>query len=87
MRVEGNPSIVRGIHGRTLKQRGMSGEALAAIREAHRLIYVSKMPLEQAASFLDEHDCLTPEVLHLLKFLDSQHEGRLGRARDRRRGS
>ena len=40
MRVEGNPSIVRGINGQRLKQKGMDREALAALREAHRLIYV-----------------------------------------------
>ena len=82
MRVEGNPSIVRGINGRTLKQRGMKREALAALREAHRLIYVAKMPLEQAATLLDEQDCLTPEVLLLVKFVESQREGKVGRGCD-----
>jgi UDP-N-acetylglucosamine acyltransferase len=86
MLVEGNPSIVRGINGRRLKQKGMDSEALAALHEAHRLIYVVKMPLEQAATLLDDQDCLTPEVLLLVKFVESQHEGSLGRARDRRRG-
>jgi UDP-N-acetylglucosamine acyltransferase len=85
MRVEGNPSIVRGIDGQRLKQRGLSGDSLAALREAHRLIYVMKIPLEQAATLLDENGHLVPEVLLLLKFLESQHEGRVGRARERRR--
>ena len=67
MRVEGNPSIVRGINGQRLKQRGLSGESLAALRETHRLIYVVKMPLEQAATLLDENGYLVPEVLLLLE--------------------
>ncbi len=87
MRVEGNPSIVRGINGTRLKEKGMSGEALAALREAHRLIYVVKMPLEQAATLLGEQDQLTSEVLLLVKFVESQRGGRLGRGRDRRRGT
>jgi UDP-N-acetylglucosamine acyltransferase len=87
MRVEGNPSIVRGVNGRRLKQKGLSGESLAAIHEAHRLIFVVKMPIGQAATLLDEQGHLTGEVLLLLKFLESQHEGRLGRARDPRRGT
>jgi UDP-N-acetylglucosamine acyltransferase len=86
MRVEGNPPIVRGINGRSLKQRGLGGAALAALREAHRMIYVIKMPLEEAATLLDDHGHLTPEVLLLVKFLESQHEGRMGRSRGRRDG-
>ncbi len=81
MRVEGNPPIVRGINGRMLKQRGCSGESLAAIQEAHRLIYVARMNLAQAATSLDDRDLLTPEVLVLLKFLERQQEGKLGRSR------
>jgi UDP-N-acetylglucosamine acyltransferase len=85
MRVEGNPSVVRGINGQRMKERGLCGESLEALREAHRLIYVMKMPLEQAATQLDENGQLVPEVLLLLKFLESQHAGRVGRARERRR--
>jgi UDP-N-acetylglucosamine acyltransferase len=81
MRVEGNPPIVRSINGRMLKQRGWSGEALAAIQEAHQLIYVTRMNLAQAATILDDRDLLTPEVLVLLKFLERQQEGKLGRSR------
>ncbi len=81
MRVEGNPPVVRGINGRKLKQSGWSGEALTAIHEAHRLIYVVRMNLAQAATALDERDLLTPEVLVLVKFLERQQEGKLGRAR------
>jgi UDP-N-acetylglucosamine acyltransferase len=85
MRVEGNPSVVRGINGQRMKERGLCGESLEALREAHRLIYVVKMPLEQAATQLDENGHLVPEVLLLLKFLEAQHAGRVGRARERRR--
>jgi UDP-N-acetylglucosamine acyltransferase len=81
MRVAGNPPIVRGINGRSLKSRGLRGAALAALREAHWMIYVVKMPLEQAATLLDDRGHLTTEVLLLVKFLESQHEGRMGRAR------
>ena len=68
MRVEGNPSIVRGINGQRLKraggeQRGSGG----ALREAHRLLFVVKMPIEQAATLLDESGHLTHEVLLLLR--------------------
>ena len=85
MRVEGNPPVVRSINGRALKAKGWSGEGLAALREAHRLIFVVRMNIGQAATVLDDQDLLTPEVLTLLKFLELQQEGSLGRARGRRR--
>ena len=85
MRVEGNPSVVRGIDGQRLKQNGLSGEVLTALNEAHHLIYVMKMPLEQATTALDEKGFLLPEVVLLMKFLESQHGGRVGRAREHRR--
>jgi UDP-N-acetylglucosamine acyltransferase len=84
MRVVGRPPIVRSINGRKLKQKGMGGEALASLRELHRMIFVLKMPIAQAATILDDQDQLTLEALHVLKFLEAQHEGRLGRARNPR---
>jgi hypothetical protein len=43
------------------------------------------MNIGQAATVLDDQDLLTPEVLALLKFLELQQDGSLGRARGRRR--
>jgi UDP-N-acetylglucosamine acyltransferase len=80
MRVEGNPPVVRSINGRALKARGLSGESLAALREAHRLLYMERMKLERAATLLDECGLLTEEVIVLLKFLEGQHAGKMGRA-------
>jgi UDP-N-acetylglucosamine acyltransferase len=87
MRVSGNPSSVRGVNGRVLAKHGIGGEARAALRAAHRLIFVARMTLGQSNEILELHDHLTDEVVELLKFLESQHQGRLGRAREQRRGS
>ena len=38
------------------------------------------MTLGQATEILELHNHLTPEVLQLMQFLESQHLGRLGRA-------
>jgi UDP-N-acetylglucosamine acyltransferase len=81
MRVEGNPPVVRGINGRALKAKCWSGEALAALREAHRLIFVARMNIVQVAARLGDEDLLTPEVATLLRSLEHQHDGRSGRAR------
>jgi UDP-N-acetylglucosamine acyltransferase len=87
MRVAGNPSSVRGINGRSLEKNGLKGQARAALRAAHQLIFLARMTLGQSSEILELHDHLTPEVLDLLKFLELQHQGRLGRARERRRTS
>ena len=87
MRVAGNPSAVRGLNGRVLLKRGLTGESRAALRAAHQLIFLARMTLGQASEILEVHHHLTDEVVDLLKFVEAQHEGRLGRARERRRGA
>ena len=84
---EGNPSSVRGINGRVLLKSGLTGEARAALCAAHQLIFLARMTLGQATEILEVHHHLTPEVIQLMQFLESQHLGRMGRARERRRGA
>jgi UDP-N-acetylglucosamine acyltransferase len=85
MRVSGYPSSVRGINNHLLERTGISRQARAALRAAHKLIFLARMTLGQAYEILDLRGHLTPEVLDLLAFLESQHAGRMGRARERRR--
>jgi UDP-N-acetylglucosamine acyltransferase len=85
MRVGGNPSSVHGINGRRLKREGFSAADRAALRAVHRLIYFGKLNLRQAAEVLEVQRLLTTTVVQLLTFVDAQHHGRLGRARERRR--
>jgi UDP-N-acetylglucosamine acyltransferase len=85
MRVSGNPARVHGINGRLLHENGLNGQSRAALRAAHQLIYLARMTLGQATEVLDSRDQLSPEVLELLQFLESQRKGQRGRARERRR--
>ncbi len=85
MRVNGNPSKVRGINGRRLETEGMSGTVRASLRAAHQLIFLARMTLSQAAEILEVRQMMTGEVVQLLSFLQSQQLGRLGRARERRK--
>ncbi len=87
MLVDGNPSKVRCINVVGLKRNGISSEAIDALHEAHRLIYRAKMNVKQAAEILESHGHLLPEVQRLLDFVDSQHAGKHGRARERWRKS
>jgi UDP-N-acetylglucosamine acyltransferase len=87
MLVDGNPSKVRCINVVGLKRNGITGESIDALHEAHRLIYRAKMNFRHAAEILESHDHMLPEVSRLLEFVQEQHEGKHGRARERWRKS
>jgi UDP-N-acetylglucosamine acyltransferase len=83
MLVDGNPSKIRCINVVGLKRNGIGTEGIDALHEAHRLIYRAKMSVRQAAEILESHGHLVPEVQSLLEFIQAQHEGKHGRARER----
>jgi len=87
MLCEGLPARPRCINVVALKRGGFSPEAIAAVSDAHRLLYRAKVGLDPAREILRSQGMLLPEVLNLLEFLASQHEGRHGRARERRRAA
>jgi UDP-N-acetylglucosamine acyltransferase len=87
MLVDGNPSKIRCINVVGLKRNGVSSAGIDALHEAHRLIYRAKMSAVQAAEILESHGNLVPEVMGLLEFIQAQHEGKHGRARERWRKS
>jgi len=86
MIVDGHPSKVRCINVVGLRRHGFSAEAIAALSEAHRLIYRGRMASTQAAALLEEHGHNGPEVQRLLAFIENQNQGKHGRARERWRG-
>jgi UDP-N-acetylglucosamine acyltransferase len=85
MLVDGNPSKVRCINVVGLRRHGISSQAISALHEAHRLIYRAHMTAAHAAEILESHGHFCAEVRCLLEFIDAQHEGKHGRARDRGR--
>ncbi len=87
MLVDGNPSKVRCINIVGLKRNGITAEGIDALHEAHRLIYRAKMSPKHASEILSSHGHLTTEVERLLAFIQAQHEGKHGRARERFRHS
>jgi UDP-N-acetylglucosamine acyltransferase len=87
MITDGNPSKVRCINVVGLKRHGIAPEAIAALHEAHRLIYRARMTVGHAAEILQSHGHFCPEVKSLLEFIESQHLGKHGRARERWRNA
>jgi UDP-N-acetylglucosamine acyltransferase len=50
MTVDGNPLTVRAVNLTGLKRRDFSAERITLIRQMHKLIYRSGLPLEQAVA-------------------------------------
>jgi UDP-N-acetylglucosamine acyltransferase len=57
------------------------------LAESHRLLYRSKVGLENAWEVLRANGQLVPQVNHLLSFVQGQHEGLHGRGRERRKAA
>jgi UDP-N-acetylglucosamine acyltransferase len=77
--LNGNPAAPHGINSEGLKRRGFSRDAIAAIRQAYKLIYKSGLTLEEAKVALEAEAASQPEVaLHLnlmRSFLDGVTRG------------
>ncbi len=85
MMVDGNPSKVRCLNLVGLKRNGLSPAAIKSLHEAHKLLYRGHMTTEHASEILKAHDHYCAEVQSLLEFIERQHCGKHGRARDRGR--
>ncbi len=62
MMVDGNPLAVRGLNLEGLRRRGFSAERLAAIKQAHRLLYRQGLTLDAAMKALEELPAAHPEA-------------------------
>lgn len=87
MLVDGHPTRPRCINVVALKRKNFMPEAIDALAEAHRLLYRAKVGLDHAREILRGNAQLLPQVNELLSFVQSQQEGRHGRARERRRAA
>jgi len=84
---EGLPARPRCINVVALRRGGFAPESIAAVTEAHRLLYRAKVGLDAAREILRSQGMLLPDVSQLIEFLAQQREGRHGRARERRRAA
>lgn len=81
MMVEGNPARVHRVNIIGLQRRGYTAEAIEALKEAHRILYRSKLTRVEAFQILERgNPC--PEVRYLLDFLGKQMAGKQGRQRE-----
>lgn len=87
MLVEGNPAMVRCVNIVGLKRRGFASADIHHLTEAHRLLYRVKTGAAAARAVLEEGRRMTEPVRDLFAFLEQQHQGKHGRARERLRAA
>lgn len=87
MLVDGHPTRPRCINVVALKRNNFTNETIECLAEAHRLLYRAKVGLEHAREILRGNNQILPPVGELLTFVQTQQEGKHGRARERRRAA
>jgi UDP-N-acetylglucosamine acyltransferase len=79
MMVDGNPLAVRGLNLEGLRRRGFSADRLAALKQAHRLLYRQGLTLDAARAAIAELPAAHPEaaddIALLLGFIASSTRG------------
>ncbi len=75
MIADGNPAVIRGINRVGLERHGFDPEALKLIKDAYRILYRSKLNLQQAVEQMQAELLLGPELDRLLEFLQTSSRG------------
>lgn len=74
-RVAGNPAKLYGLNSVGLERRGLSPETRAALKQAYRILFQSKMKLSDALARAEVEVAPIPEVRHLLEFIKASERG------------
>ena len=75
MIVEGNPAETRTINKIGLERNGVSGEAVAALRQAYKIIFREELSVPNALAKIEKELPPLPEVLHLVQFIRASERG------------
>jgi UDP-N-acetylglucosamine acyltransferase len=67
--VGGSPTKPHGINTVGLERQGFSPESIRQIRKAYKIVYKSRLKLEEAIQNLDEMTAETPEIQNMVDFL------------------
>jgi UDP-N-acetylglucosamine acyltransferase len=82
MTVEGNPAKVRCVNVVGCRRARLTKKAIAALKEAYKLLFRSDIPLRDAVRELTDSYGEIKEIMCLLRFLKKTGSGRQGRARE-----
>jgi len=73
--IAGNPTVPYGVNAEGLKRRGVSAEAIAALKRAYRTLYKSGLSLAEARAELDRQGAESPEVRAFADFIGRATRG------------
>jgi UDP-N-acetylglucosamine acyltransferase len=71
----GNRACIYGVNGLGLARRGFSPQAIAAIRQAYRVLLQSRLNTSEAVARLEADPDATPEVRRIVEFIRSSKRG------------
>jgi UDP-N-acetylglucosamine acyltransferase len=75
MLVDGNPAETRTINKLGLERNGVTDEAQAVLRQAHRILFREGMTIPNAVVRLEAELPALPELQHLVQFIRSSQRG------------
>lgn len=75
MIADGNPARIRGINKTGMERHGFSAESMRQIKEAYRVLYRSENNVAQAIEQMREQVHDSPEIEHLVTFVQNSQRG------------
>jgi UDP-N-acetylglucosamine acyltransferase len=75
MTVAGNPAWAVGLNAEGIKRRNVGDEARAALKQAHRLVYRSRLKSSEALAQMSELRIAHPEVETFARSIETSDVG------------
>jgi UDP-N-acetylglucosamine acyltransferase len=75
MLVDGDPGETRALNKIGLERNGASAEALAALKQAHRILFREGLAVSNALARIEQELPALPEIQHLLGFVRASQRG------------
>ena len=75
MLVEGNPAAARSPNTVGMERRGIPAESVTHMKKAYRLLYRDGLSTRQAVERIRAEIPSTPEIVHLLEFIETSERG------------
>lgn len=87
MLTDGNPARPRCVNLVGLKRNNISRETTAALTETYKLLYRSRVGLENTREILRNKGMISDEIEYCLGFVETSQQGRHGRGREGRKAA
>jgi UDP-N-acetylglucosamine acyltransferase len=75
MLVDGNPAVTRAVNKIGLERNGISTEAQAALRQAHKVLFREGLTTPNALARMETELPPLPEIQHLIEFVRTSERG------------